>query len=148
MLIIIAIIVFLPETMRSIAGNGAIRLKGPVYKPLIRYIRKEPRYMQDPDGPLNSNKVTIWTFLRPFRLFREKDLVINLIWGGFVYAIWNMVTTSTTPVFKARFPFLDELLLGVAFLPNGKWGLTLQPFPQLQRIPTLLSAEGSMHQLD
>ncbi|KAI8188388.1 Itaconate transport protein [Colletotrichum sp. SAR 10_75] len=87
-LIIIAIIVFLPETMRSIAGNGAIRLKGPVYKPLIR-------------------------------LFREKDLVINLIWGGFVYAIWNMVTTSTTPVFKARFPFLNELLLGVAFLPNG-----------------------------
>ncbi|KAF4920640.1 Itaconate transport protein [Colletotrichum viniferum] len=119
MLIIIAIIVFLPETMRSIAGNGAIRLKGPVYKPLIRYIRKEPRYMQDPDGPLNSNKVTIWTFLRPFRLFREKDLVINLIWGGFVYAIWNMVTTSTTPVFKARFPFLNELLLGLAFLPNG-----------------------------
>ncbi|KAI8169871.1 Itaconate transport protein [Colletotrichum sp. SAR 10_70] len=118
-LIIIAIIVFLPETMRSIAGNGAIRLKGPVYKPLIRYIRKEPRYMQDPDGPLHSNKVTIWTFLRPFRLFREKDLVINLIWGGFVYAIWNMVTTSTTPVFKARFPFLNELLLGVAFLPNG-----------------------------
>ncbi|KAF9869855.1 major facilitator superfamily transporter [Colletotrichum karsti] len=118
-LILIAIVVFLPETMRSIAGDGSLRLDGPVYKPLIRYVTSEPHYMQDPDGPLNRKSVTIWTFLRPFRLFREKDLVINLIWGGFIYAIWNMVTTSTTPVFKARFPFLNELLLGVAFLPNG-----------------------------
>nr|XP_036575935.1 MFS multidrug transporter [Colletotrichum truncatum]KAF6782591.1 MFS multidrug transporter [Colletotrichum truncatum] len=118
-LILIAIVAFLPETMRSIAGNGSLRLTGPTYKPLIRYVTKEPSYMQDPDGPLNRKKITVWTFLTPFKLFKEKDLLINLIWGGFIYAIWNMVTTSTTPVFKARFPFLNELLLGVAFLPNG-----------------------------
>ncbi|KAF6828854.1 MFS multidrug transporter [Colletotrichum plurivorum] len=116
-LILIAIVLFLPETMRSIAGNGSLRLSG-IYKPLFRYVTKEPKYMQEPDGPLNRRKVTIWTFLRPFRLFQEKDLVINLIWGGFIYAIWNMVTTSTTPLFKSRFN-LNELLLGVAFLPNG-----------------------------
>lgn len=117
-LILIAIVLFLPETMRSIAGNGSLQLSG-VYKPLFRYVTKEPKYMQEPDGPLNRRKVTVWTFLRPFRLFQEKDLVVNLIWGGFIYAIWNMVTTSTTPLFKSRFN-LNELLLGVAFLPNGE----------------------------
>ncbi|GJC87113.1 itaconate transport protein [Colletotrichum liriopes] len=116
-LILIAIVLFLPETMRTIAGNGSLRLTG-IYKPLYQYVSKEPKYMQDPDGALNRQKITIFTFLRPFRLFKEKDLVINLIWGGVIYAIWNMVTTSTTPLFKASFG-LNELLLGVAFIPNG-----------------------------
>ncbi|KAK1529911.1 major facilitator superfamily transporter [Colletotrichum paranaense] len=116
-LILITIMVFLPETLRTIAGNGSLRLNGIIYKPLYRYVTKEPKYMEDPDGPLNR-KITIWTFLRPFKLFKEKDLVINLVWGGVIYAIWNMVTTSTTPLFKERFG-LNELLLGVAFIPNG-----------------------------
>lgn len=119
-LILIAIVLFLPETMRSIAGNGSLRLSG-IYKPLYAYVTKEPSYMEEPDGPLKRKKVTIQTFLKPFRLFEERDLVINLIWGGFIYAIWNMVTSSTTPLFKTRFN-LSELLLGVAFLPNGEWG--------------------------
>ncbi|WQF90106.1 Putative major facilitator superfamily, MFS transporter superfamily [Colletotrichum destructivum] len=116
-LILIAILVYLPETMRTIAGNGSLRLTG-IYKPLYRYVSKEPKYMQDPEGPLNRQKITFFTFLRPFRLFKEKDLVINLVWGGVIYAIWNMITTSTTPLFKASFG-LSELLLGVAFIPNG-----------------------------
>ncbi|TDZ35591.1 Itaconate transport protein [Colletotrichum spinosum] len=115
--ILIAIMVLLPETMRSIAGNGSLRLRG-IYKPLIRYVTKEPKYMAEPEGPLHRQKITLWTFLRPFRLLKEKDLDINLIWGGFIYAIWNMVTSSTTPIFKEKFN-LSELLLGVAFLPNG-----------------------------
>ncbi|EFQ25824.1 major facilitator superfamily transporter [Colletotrichum graminicola] len=115
-LILTTIVLFLPETLRSIAGNGSLRLTG-VHKPLYYYI-KEPKYIQDPDGPLVLQKITVYTFLRPFRLFKEKDLVINLVWGGVIYAIWNMVTTSTTPLFKANFG-LNELLLGVAFIPNG-----------------------------
>ncbi|KAK2002762.1 major facilitator superfamily transporter [Colletotrichum falcatum] len=116
-LILAAIVLFLPETMRTIAGNGSLRLTG-IYKPLYLYVLKEPKYMQDADGPLVLQSITVYTFLRPFRLFKEKDLVINLVWGGVIYAIWNMVTASTTPLFKASFD-LNELLLGVAFIPNG-----------------------------
>ncbi|KAK2043840.1 major facilitator superfamily transporter [Colletotrichum somersetense] len=116
-LILAAILFFLPETLRTIAGNGSLRLTG-IYKPLYHYVSKEPKYMQDADGPLVLQSITVYTFLRPFRLFKEKDLVINLVWGGVIYAIWNMVTTSTTPLFKASFG-LNELLLGVAFIPNG-----------------------------
>ncbi|KAK1981553.1 major facilitator superfamily transporter [Colletotrichum cereale] len=116
-LILGAIALFLPETLRTIAGNGSLRLTG-IYRPLYQYVSKEPDYMEEPDGPLVLQKITVYTFLRPFRLFKEKDLLINLVWGGVIYAIWNMVTTSTTPLFKASFG-LSELLLGVAFIPNG-----------------------------
>lgn len=42
------IVVFLPETMRTIAGDGSLRLGG-IYQPLIYKLKGEPRYMRDSD---------------------------------------------------------------------------------------------------
>ncbi|TDZ32369.1 Itaconate transport protein [Colletotrichum spinosum] len=111
------IVVFLPETMRSIAGNGSLRLGG-VYKPLIRYLTKEAGGTEDPEGPLTRNKVTLATFVEPLRLLVQRDILINLIFGGVVYTVWSMVTSSTTGLFKKHF-HLSELQIGLAFLPNG-----------------------------
>ncbi|KAH8122965.1 hypothetical protein ACSS6W_002139 [Trichoderma asperelloides] len=116
-LVIIMVILFLPETLRSIAGNGSLRLTG-IYKPLVARFTVEPPYMQDPDETVQRKKVTVITFIEPLRLLVEKDIVLNLLFGGVVYAIWSMVTSSTTGLFKSRFG-LNELLLGLAFLPNG-----------------------------
>ncbi|KAF0322283.1 major facilitator superfamily transporter [Colletotrichum asianum] len=113
----IVIIVFLPETMRSIAGNGSLRLGG-VYQPLIRLVTKELDYLEDPEEPLPRKKVTAATFLEPLRLLVQRDILINLIFGGVVYTIWSMVTSSTTGLFKQLFN-LNELQIGLAFLPNG-----------------------------
>ncbi|KAL2126195.1 hypothetical protein VTI74DRAFT_1486 [Chaetomium olivicolor] len=116
-LVVVMIIVFLPETLRSIAGNGSLRLTG-IHQPLIARFTKEPPYMQDPDDTVQRKKVTLMTFIEPLKLLAEKDILLNLLFGGVVYAIWSMVTSSTTGVFKSRFG-LSELLLGLAFLPNG-----------------------------
>lgn len=116
-LVILDIITFLPETMRSIAGNGTIRVHG-IYQPLIRQVRKEPSYMEDSEDVIKRKRITIMTFIDPLKLLKERDIVFNLIFGGAVYAIWSMVTASTTTLFKAPFG-LTELLLGVVFLPNG-----------------------------
>ncbi|KIM95859.1 hypothetical protein OIDMADRAFT_132862 [Oidiodendron maius Zn] len=111
------IIVYLPETLRSIAGNGSLRLKG-IHQPLIRKFKKEPPYMVDPDENFDLPKVALITFVKPVKLLMEKDVLTSLIFGGVVYAIWSMVTSSTTSLFKERY-HLNELLLGLAFLPNG-----------------------------
>ncbi|TQN68602.1 Itaconate transport protein [Colletotrichum shisoi] len=113
----LVIVVFLPETMRAIAGNGSLRLRG-VYKPLIRYLRKEPDYMEDPEGPVRRKEVTPMTFVEPLRLLGQKDILVNLVFGGVVYTVWSMVTSSTTDLFKVTF-HLTELQIGLAFLPNG-----------------------------
>ncbi|KAH6665357.1 major facilitator superfamily transporter [Plectosphaerella plurivora] len=113
----IMIVFLLPETLRSIAGNGSIRLRG-IYSPLIYKITKEPDYWEEPDEPIIRPKLTPASFLEPFRLLAQGDIFASLLFGGVVYAIWSMVTASTTGLFKARFG-LNELLIGLAFLPNG-----------------------------
>jgi hypothetical protein len=103
--------------MRSIAGNGTLRLKG-IHEPLIYKIRGEPPYMTDPDENFDLPKVTLATFVDPLKLLVEKDILLSLVFGGVVYSIWSMVTSTTTGLFKQIF-HLNELLLGLAFLPNG-----------------------------
>ncbi|KAK1700069.1 major facilitator superfamily transporter [Colletotrichum godetiae] len=116
-IVTLVIVFWLPETMRSIAGNGSLRLGG-IYKPIVWYLGKEPDYLEDPDEPIPRKKVTLMTFIEPLRLLIQKDILINLVFGGVVYTIWTMVTSSTTILFKELFG-LSDLQTGLAFLPNG-----------------------------
>jgi len=102
--------------MRSIAGDGSLRLGG-IYKPLVYSIRT-PKHAQNPGGPACSKRVTLATFVEPLRLLAERDILFNLVFGGVVYSIWSMVTSSTPGLFERSFA-LSERLLGLAFLPNG-----------------------------
>ncbi|KAK2590254.1 hypothetical protein QQS21_012070 [Conoideocrella luteorostrata] len=116
--IVLAVIaLFLPETLRTIAGNGSLRLVG-IYQPLIRRFVREKGPMDEPENLAPRPKITLSTFLNPLKLLAEKDILANLIFGGTVYTVWSMVVASTTRLFKDRFA-LNDLLLGLVFLPNG-----------------------------
>ncbi|KAI0856309.1 MFS general substrate transporter [Xylaria cubensis] len=116
--VVLAIIVFiLPETLRSIAGNGSYRLTG-IHQPLIRYCTKEPEHMQDPPPGQAHKKIDVRTFINPLKLLAEKDILLQLVFGGVIYTIWSMVTSTTAGLFKVSFG-LNEFLIGLSFLANG-----------------------------
>lgn len=118
-LVLLSIVVFLPETVRTIAGDGTRQLSG-IYQPLLRRFLEEPAFIktaQDEESP-TPPKVTLGTFLQPIKLLIQRDIFVSLLFGGIVYAIWSIVVATTTPLFKERFE-LNELLLGLVFLPNG-----------------------------
>lgn len=75
--------------------------------------------MEDPGEKPEVEKVTLKTFIAPLKLLAQKDILALLVSGGMVYTIWSMVVASTTGIFKERF-VLNELMLGLAFLPNGE----------------------------
>lgn len=110
--------------MRRIAGNGSVKTKG-VYKPLIN-LNNAPTSPSDLEceggeaagGSSPKPRVTIMTFVEPILLLTQKDIITNLIYGGVVYTIWSMVTSSTTDLFKQNFG-LNELQVGLCYLPNG-----------------------------
>ncbi|KAK3397523.1 major facilitator superfamily domain-containing protein [Sordaria brevicollis] len=121
-----AILLFLPETLRRIAGNGTVPLKGihrPFFdRPLRRRYWKEREASTDEgdDNVLTAPppKLTWATVFASFRFMAEKDVIVTLFFGAIVYTVWSMVTSSTTALFQPRFG-LSNLQTGLIFIPNG-----------------------------
>ncbi|OCK78725.1 putative efflux pump antibiotic resistance protein [Lepidopterella palustris CBS 459.81] len=116
--VLFLILFFLPETLRSIAGNGTVQLQG-IQKPFIYKISGQPDAHLEPPRMGPKRKVTIGIILSPLKFLSEKDVFVTLFYGGIIYTIWSMVTSSTTALFTERY-HLNSLLVGLAFLPNGK----------------------------
>jgi MFS family permease len=127
------ILVLLPESLRSIAGNGTIRLAG-FQRPLIYTFKHQPDAVIEPDD-VPKKKVTIASIVAPLKFLFEKDVFVSLFFGSIVYTgkdkfvnihpssaksclVWSMVTSSTTALLQQPF-HLTDLQVGLAFLPNG-----------------------------
>jgi MFS family permease len=113
LIVIILLTLFLPETLRKIAGSGNAQLKG-IYRPLINLGSKPT----SPPQPYKLEKPSFSTFLDSFQLLLEKDVFVTLLFGSIIYAIWSMVTSSTASLFKEEY-HLNDVLIGLAFFPNG-----------------------------
>ncbi|KUJ21783.1 MFS general substrate transporter [Mollisia scopiformis] len=115
-LTLLLILLILPETQRAIAGNGTIRLEG-VHRPLIYSFSPSSDELLERDRT-PKKKFTIKSITDPLKLLKEKDVILTLLFGSIVYTVWSMVTSSTTALFQATFK-LNDLQVGLAFLPNG-----------------------------
>jgi MFS family permease len=112
------ILMLLPETLRSVAGNGTIPLKG-IQRPLLYKHEPYPNHMaMTPEDNAPKKRFTFRSIVAPFRFLFEKDVFVSLFFGSIVYTVWSMVTSSTTDLFQSRFG-LNDLQVGIAFLPNG-----------------------------
>ncbi|CAG8110975.1 unnamed protein product, partial [Penicillium nalgiovense] len=112
-----SIMFFLPETLRSIAGNGTVFLKG-IYKPVIYSICGQKNAREDSTPSGKRGKVTLKTVLAPLTFLCEKDVFITLLFGSIVYTVWSMVTSSTSALFEEQYG-LNSMEVGLTFLGNG-----------------------------
>ncbi|KAF8866836.1 MFS general substrate transporter [Acephala macrosclerotiorum] len=115
-LTLLLILLILPETQRAIAGNGTIRLQG-IHRPLI-YSFSPPSDALLEREPTPKKRFTIKSIIDPLKLLKEKDVIMTLLFGSIVYTVWSMVTSSTTALFQEIF-HLNDLQVGLVFLPNG-----------------------------
>ncbi|OCL05139.1 MFS general substrate transporter [Glonium stellatum] len=114
---LLLVIFFLPETLRCIAGNGTVRLSG-IQRPVIYIIKGQPDASTEPLSDTPKRKISLSMVLSPLKFLGEKDVMITLFYGGIIYTTWGMVTSSTTALFQQRY-HLNNLFVGLAFLPNG-----------------------------
>jgi MFS family permease len=116
---LLTIIFFLPETLRSIGGDGTVRLTGYIHKPVIYFIAGQPNVndASRPDG--ERSKVKLLTVFEPLIFLVEKDVFVTLFFGSIVYTVWSMVTSSTTALFQDVY-HLNSLQIGLTFLANGR----------------------------
>ncbi|KAH6633844.1 major facilitator superfamily domain-containing protein [Chaetomium sp. MPI-SDFR-AT-0129] len=116
------VVLFLPETLRRIAGNGTIPLRG-INRPIVYQSLKKDWTALHPDDDPNAEpekapQITLSSVLSPLRFLFEKDVFCTLLFGAVVYAIWSSVTSSSTALFQPRYN-LSDLQVGLIFLPNG-----------------------------
>ncbi|KAF2177631.1 MFS general substrate transporter [Zopfia rhizophila CBS 207.26] len=141
--VFIIIALYMPETLRRVAGNGSVHLTG-IHQPLASKFKsvKEEDGGGERDVAHAPEKLELKDFISPLKLLKEKDILLSIGFSGIVFAIWIMIVASTTGLFKRTFR-LNEVLLGLVFLPNAL-GTTLGTL-LAQRVLThdLLKAEST-----
>ncbi|KAL4883508.1 major facilitator superfamily domain-containing protein [Aspergillus karnatakaensis] len=115
-----SLLIFLPETQRSLAGNGSIPLSG--FKKPFLYLLKPPSAWSPPSRTWASesqSRISTRTAFRPLIYILEKDIAAILAWGSVTYTALSMVISSTTTMLLHGFPLLTQWQIGLCFLPNG-----------------------------
>ena len=115
---LLSILIFLPETLRHIAGNGTVRLRG-IHKPFLYVAIGQKGAITGADPGQKKPELTWRAILAPLTFLVEKDIFVTLLFGSIVYAVWSMVTSSTTDLFQDVY-HLTSLEVGLTFLGNGK----------------------------
>lgn len=105
---------FMPETLRSMVGNGSI--PAPRWNraliPAIGRRTLSASSIRPPPRPVPN----------PFLLFTRPDLVLILLSMGFVYAAFYAVTATLSSLFSQHYSFLSETEIGLCFLAAGGGG--------------------------
>ncbi|KAH3681943.1 hypothetical protein WICPIJ_007105 [Wickerhamomyces pijperi] len=123
-LVFIVSLIMLPETKRSIAGNGTVIPKCILNRALIlssSKIQKKWR-LNDPDSDTLEPKVKL-DFLSTFKILLRPELAICLLNGAIHYAIWVVLLTCLTGTL-AKAPYNYSVMkIGLCYIPAGIGGL-------------------------
>ncbi|KAG2123271.1 MFS general substrate transporter [Suillus clintonianus] len=107
----IVMVAFLPETLRSLVGNGSI-LPPIQYRPLLSLMgrgRKDPE-VECPPARKSPN---------PFHLFACVDILNLLVFNGIQYAVFTAILATISSLFNKNYPQLSETDIGLCYLASG-----------------------------
>ncbi|GAA5888534.1 hypothetical protein JCM6882_008988 [Rhodosporidiobolus microsporus] len=127
---LLLILLFLPETLRSLVGNGSIPARG-VNRSLVSIWQEHRRRKAAAAGGRGSEVDAAslaarppkkgWKDVRPLaplKMFREKDIILTLAFNSACYTLFYCVITSTGTQFKDTYG-LNETELGLCYIANG-----------------------------
>lgn len=122
------ILMFLPETMRAMVGNGSIRPPSFIHLPLLpvvgrSYKDKDAKTMTsaqaerktEADAPGGKSRKST----NPFRLLLYPDIALTLAYTGIIYAVNYTIMSTISSSFATAYPFLSETLIGICYLSTG-----------------------------
>lgn len=115
---LVCLLVLLPETLRSVVGNGGLSPSGLFSRyPLNIYQRftKEQwrRDVSDTRPPRKHVDIT-----GPLRILTCKQAAPIIVFLAIYYAVWQMSITAMSTLFKTTYD-LGETQVGLTFIANG-----------------------------
>ncbi|KAJ7061486.1 MFS general substrate transporter [Mycena amicta] len=112
----IVLIVFLPETLRAVVGNGSIPGRPFLHTPLVPIIGRGRRLSS---SLAVGSRPPPKPFQNPLPLFLQPDVDLILFITGVVYAVFYAVLASISSLFHVQYPQLNQTELGLCFLSLG-----------------------------
>lgn len=116
---LILLILLLPESLRSIVGNGSVLPSNPIMRyPLSLYQRYTTnRWNSDLDSSQPADKKHV-DITGPLRILVSKQAVAIILFLAIYYAVWQMSITAMSFLFESRY-HLGETQIGLTFIANG-----------------------------
>lgn len=124
----LAILFFLPETLRALVGNGSIVANPTPFQLYAQYKKEHQEYTDDDSSTLAhvqqhplvdmSRFLHIPNISQPFLYLLQKDVLVALVYNGIHYATYYAYLTSTTSQFTLVYG-LSQLQIGLCFLCQG-----------------------------
>jgi len=116
---LICLVFLLPETLRSMVGNGSRFPSIAVGRfPLIVYQRMSKVKWEDGTEPAPLAAKKRIDIIGPFRILISKHAAPVIIFLAIYYAVWQMSITAMSSLFKSRYG-LSETQIGLTFIANG-----------------------------
>ncbi|KAJ7140847.1 MFS general substrate transporter [Mycena epipterygia] len=115
---VIVMVLFLPETLRLVVGNGSIPPPA-IYNPVIPIIGRHS--IQSPATVDKSTAASAGRkkFQNPLLLLLHVDIILLLVINGVIYSVFYGITASISSIFHDAYPQLNETELGLCFLTLG-----------------------------
>ena len=118
------LMLILPETLRSIVGNGSGSTRGLAISPLFAFLRRKKTRNGRDGTPAISNQSQTATKKLPVSIFGPLQIIIGLevtyiiVFMAVYYTAWQMVITLLSTLLKDAYS-LSDFQSGLTFIANG-----------------------------
>lgn len=122
---LLLLIVLLPETLKSLVGDGSVPLKGVWTRSLLGAVQqrrlKRMKPSADHEAQVETTKAPPGKrldLLGPFRILLSYEAAIAIFFIGIHYTVWQMVLTILPTLFESTYR-LSSLQTGLVYIANG-----------------------------
>ncbi|KAL2208062.1 major facilitator superfamily transporter [Sarocladium strictum] len=116
---LVALSVLLPETLRSLVGNGSREPSDFLARFPLRFYQQRTQTKWTPDDISTTPAARKPTDLTgPIRILFSKSAAPIIMFVAVYYAVWQMSITSMSSLFKEKYG-LSDTEIGLTFIANG-----------------------------
>ena len=120
---LIFLILLLPETLRSLVGNGSIPATGLAESPIAYLQRRRQEKLssessqaqQEATKPTNKGRID---FLGPLRILFGKQAICIILFLSIYYTVWQMTVAAMSTLFEETYG-LTQIQTGLTYIANG-----------------------------
>ncbi|GAA5917312.1 hypothetical protein JCM6882_008968 [Rhodosporidiobolus microsporus] len=121
-IVFVLMVVCLPETLRSVVGNGSIQPTSFINRSVLSiFLSRRKSSSSDlaaAEASLAPPKRRSFNPFASLVMFREKDVALILAWNSVLYSLFYAIITSTSSSLKDKYN-LSESALGLCYLSVG-----------------------------